>query len=132
MRIFKNFPYRIITTNQGLFIKTETILKTQADIDNFRIEAINHYNGNCNYYEMVQENSVDDIVAFRNRCIKRGLAHLIKCKTCGSVFFISDTESEWFTSNDLKLPKRCRTCRHKTEPIIKIDTSTVDSEILKK
>ena len=37
----------------------------------------------------------------------------IKCKDCGRFFFVTEREAEWFTSKDLKVPKRCVPCRKK-------------------
>ena len=39
-----------------------------------------------------------------------------KCVQCGKEFTITDSEKQFFESRNLKLPKRCKECREKTNP----------------
>lgn len=42
---------------------------------------------------------------------KSDLKDVIKCKECGSYFWQNDDERKWYTDNNLKIPRRCDSCR---------------------
>ena len=38
--------------------------------------------------------------------------HTYVCKDCGRKFFLTRSEVEFYTSHELKMPKRCKPCRN--------------------